>query len=553
VKPNGDTIAIETLTVGPASETLPASEERFERLLVALGDRLNPILVKETRQALKSRQFLLTFTLLLLFGWVWSLLGVAVIGPGVYYGSHGPTMFYGYYVILAFPLLVVVPFGAFRSLAAEQEERTYEMLSITTLGPRQIVLGKLGSAAMQMLVYLSAITPCLAFTYMLRGLSFPTILMVVFYVSLASLSLSIICLFLGTLSTEKYVQVIVSVFAIAGLFLAFFMGLQVAAGIVTFGEQMYRQSEFWITNAAIVTFVAGYFWLVFEAAAARITFASDNRATRLRAVMLAQFALWTGWMTFAWFSSDGHPVPIMIFTIFAVLHWYALGAMMTGESPELSLRVRRQLPRTALGRVFLTWFNPGPATGYVFALAGLLGTCLIAAVGLGLTQLWPARQHWGRSFKVEPMWFAVLALCYATFFLGLGVLATRALRKRFPVTIATAVLLQLVLLMVFSGVPAIVQWMSDLRSQDYCALQVASPVWTLIYVGGAGMPLGETPLLVTLVPLAALRVLLANVRVSVKELRFVRIAAPARVAEEDAAAAAAKSPPVPARKSPWDR
>ena len=40
---------------------------RLESLLDRVGDRLNPILVKEARQAMKSRQFIVTFALLLVF------------------------------------------------------------------------------------------------------------------------------------------------------------------------------------------------------------------------------------------------------------------------------------------------------------------------------------------------------------------------------------------------------------------------------------------------------------------------------------------------------
>ena len=163
-------IAVEPLAPAAARQRLhrfwPGVESRLERL----GDRLNPILVKETRQALKSRQFLITFALLLFLGWGWSLLGIAMIGPAASVGTHGGDMFTGYFAILAFPLVIVVPFGAFRSLAAEQETRTFELLSITALGPRQIVAGKLGSAVVQMSVYLSAISPCLGFTYLLRGI-----------------------------------------------------------------------------------------------------------------------------------------------------------------------------------------------------------------------------------------------------------------------------------------------------------------------------------------------------------------------------------------------
>jgi ABC-type Na+ efflux pump permease subunit len=80
-----------------------------------------------------------------------------------------------------------VPYGAYRSLATEREDRTYELLSVTTLRPRQIIGGKLAGAVLQMLVYLSAISPCLAFTYLLRGLDILTIATIIVYLFFGSL------------------------------------------------------------------------------------------------------------------------------------------------------------------------------------------------------------------------------------------------------------------------------------------------------------------------------------------------------------------------------
>ena len=134
---------------------------------------------------LKSRQFVITFSLVLLCGWLWSIIGIAPVGPEVYYSFDGPEMFYGYYVILAFPLIVIVPYGAFRSLAGEREDRTYELLSITA-PPARNCERKAGHVTVQMLVYLSAISPCLAFTYMLRGIDIVTILFVLLYLFLTS-------------------------------------------------------------------------------------------------------------------------------------------------------------------------------------------------------------------------------------------------------------------------------------------------------------------------------------------------------------------------------
>ncbi|MFH1268488.1 MAG: hypothetical protein ABIK89_22425, partial [Planctomycetota bacterium] len=310
-----------------------------ERLLVRAGERLNPILVKEARQSLKSRQFVITFALLLICGWLWSFFGLAIMGPEASYTGKGPEMFMGYAVILAFPLLVIVPFWAFRSLASEQEDRTYELLSITALAPRQIISGKLGSACMQMIVYLSALSPCLAFTYMLRGIAFPTILFLIFYIVLGSLGLSVIGLLLGTVTSEKHWQVVLSVVLIIGLLWAFGLAVSLCSSILWGLDLPVVTAEFWQLNAAWLTGYGTYFALFFCAAVAQITFASDNRSTRLRVVMAVQHACFVGWMAWAILAVAPESEMLLVFLSFIGLHWYAMGALMTGEAPGLSPRV----------------------------------------------------------------------------------------------------------------------------------------------------------------------------------------------------------------------
>ena len=262
----------------PATSHVAALDAFLERA----SEWLNPILVKEARQALKSRQFIVTFGLVLMYSWGVSIVGLAMIGPEATYGAKGPVMFGWYYAGLAFCLLIVVPFGAFRSLAVEQEERTYELLSITALKPRQIVSGKLGSAVVQMLVYLSAISPCLAFTYMLRGIDVLTILYILAWTALASLGLSQAGLVMGTLTENKALQVVLAVVVILGLVVAAIIGLYAALGIVFLGRIDFANIDFLVGNAAGLTAWAGYMALGFFASVARITFASDNRSTRLR-------------------------------------------------------------------------------------------------------------------------------------------------------------------------------------------------------------------------------------------------------------------------------
>ena len=133
------------------------------------------------------------------------------------------------------PVRVVVPFAAFRSLAAEREDNTYDLLSITTLRPRQIISGKLGSAVVQMAVYFSAITPCLAFTYLLRGVDVPTIALILAYTFVASLALAMFGLLLATLTQQRYHQVILSVALVALLLWVYY-----SCAILFYGAEVTR-------------------------------------------------------------------------------------------------------------------------------------------------------------------------------------------------------------------------------------------------------------------------------------------------------------------------
>ncbi len=532
--------------------SLPRARTIVDRMVTWLGDHLNPILVKETRQALKSRQFTITFALLLLFGWTWSILGIAWIGTDIRYGAYGATMFGGYYIILSFPLIVIVPFGAFRSLAAEQEDGTYELMSITTLGPRQIVRGKLGSAVLQMLVYLSAISPCLAFTYLLRGIDFPTILFILFYLVAASFGLSIIGLFFGTFSTQRHWQVVLSVVLIAGLLYGFGCGIALVMMAIESGDVAFGEPYFWVANAAVMTAYVSYAVLLFYAAVAQITFSSDNRSTRLRITMLAQYALFAGWMAWGWIAElKGEEEMLVVFMSFVLAHWWIMGALMTGESPELSSRVKRRLPQSFLGRAFLTWFNPGPGTGYLMAVASMCGMLAVVLNAVAVATLFESStmSRWDSSRAGEMCAFGVVAVCYLTIYLGIGLLLARLLRRFGRVGIPLVALVQIVLVLLGVLVPGAVHlW----NRAGYSLMQITNPFWTLMEFGESrGLP-SDAPVVLLLLPVFALIVFLLNLPAVAREVRHVRIARPQRVAEEDAEIEALKHPKEPERTSPWD-
>jgi hypothetical protein len=172
---------------------------RCDGLCERWTDRFNPVLVKEVRQALRSRGFTVSFLLTLGGSWCLSLALVGMERDALQLGDSGPEFFRAYLFALLIPLCFIVPLGVFGSVTAEFRDQTFEVLAASTLTPQQIVVGKLQGAGVSMAAYLSAMAPFLCFTYLLRGLDLPVIAMGLFVACLASLVVSLGAVALGAL------------------------------------------------------------------------------------------------------------------------------------------------------------------------------------------------------------------------------------------------------------------------------------------------------------------------------------------------------------------
>ena len=360
----------------PFAEAPPSRWDAIDAKLSWLTEYIGPILGKDTRQALKSRQFVITFSLLLIAGWGWSLLVVANSMPGIYYAPRGAFMLAGYFCVLCFPLLVIVPFSAYRSLSGECEDGTFELVSITSLSPRQIVGGKLGSAIVQMLMYLSALAPAMAFTYMLGGIQICLILLCVLYFFFISVALSIIGLLFATISNSRTWLTVIGLKFILELIAIFFLIISGGLAAIQAGAMPYDEPHFWAAQLFIVTIVASYAALFYLSAMARLTFVSDNRSTKIRVCLFVIQVLAISWATWYWLMENQYEI-LIAFLVWAGFHWWLMGGLMIGESGEISPRIRRDLPETFIGRAFSIWLYPGPGTGYVFT-----ATCYGAMVAM---------------------------------------------------------------------------------------------------------------------------------------------------------------------------
>jgi ABC-type transport system involved in cytochrome c biogenesis permease component len=517
-----------------AEDRTPRWLKRVDQWATRAGDAVNPILVKETRQALKSRQFVVTFSLLLFASLAWTVVGSLLSMPQIYYMPSAPHMLTGYYFVLAVPMLLVVPLAAYRSLEGEVDDGTLELLSITSLSPRQIVTGKLASAALQMLLYFVALFPCVAFAYTLRGVDLPTLALLMGILILAGLGLTIFALAMAPVSQGRMGQIVSLLATIALLVAAEFAIGSFAMDLIQFGIPI-EGSDLLSLIAATIAVLASFLFILLMATTAKLTPESENRSTGIRvAVMLHLFCVLVVAHGFILELTDSlatqNPYDgvaiVAIATAYFVLFWAFVGSMMCAEAPTMTARIRRELPGTFLTRLLWTWLTPGPATGLIFTVV-----CLTACVGsmhFMMIQM-AAMGPWASSQRSIHFQLSLLLVSYLTFGLvGVRVLIS-FLRTRNVVNVRVGMAALAVVLLLMAVIPySIALHWNDYRQFEYSAWQASNWVWTLERTVNGSID----PIVVYVVASAAALAFLVHLVLLGQRVLPQRLATPERVLDE---------------------
>jgi hypothetical protein len=393
---------------------------RLERL----GDRFNPIVVKEVRQALKSRQFVVTFLLLLLAAWAGSIFGVSFLGESIDYGSSAVAFYAGFLVALCTATLVIVPFSTFRSIIEERTETTLELLQITALSPAQIVRGKTLSAMVQVLVYYCAIAPFIAFTALLPGFDIVHVTFSLVMLLITALCFSMIALAIGAQARNTTYQSLSSLFVIATAFggMVIFFSFMTAAG----NNIRFDEPDTWWALALVVFLGLSTGYVCEQAAIAQLTFDSDNRATGIRLATGAQWLFcWIGLLAFLIVRQRPPMSPDGLTAILTVtaMQITAAGLFFVGAPDSLSRRISRGLPRSRAMRVLWAPFLPGAARGLLCALISLV------LLAFFLTVLLPQLTMSSILNDQQATQYAIALAAYSVVYLGAGTLLGRLLRR----------------------------------------------------------------------------------------------------------------------------
>lgn len=261
-----------------------ATPDAFDRFGEELADRVNPIVVKEVRQGLRTRVFWLFFSLMLVVNLFISLVCFATAEENA---NLGKPAFIAFFVALSFVQFFIIPYTAYRSMAREAEQETWVLLTLTGIGPRRILGGKVGSSVLQGVLYASAAAPFLLFSYFLNGIDLPTIIVaalasVAYQVFLVAAAVST-----ATLAESRLVRGLLHFLLLGALLQG--LGLGITGGVLT-GEFVSKFSGGdWLVLAMPLFFFVTTGLLLFEAAAARLSLPTEDYARGPRVMYLVQF------------------------------------------------------------------------------------------------------------------------------------------------------------------------------------------------------------------------------------------------------------------------
>jgi MFS family permease len=167
------------------------------------SDRLNPLLLREIRQSLRSHIFSAIIILTAIF--CLSVLAIGIIQQfnGRFDHADGLVIFrIVYYFLWAFAC-VILPIYSANRFRSEKSIGEFELLSITGIEPKKIIRGKLEASLLQTFLIVSVAAPFLTSCYLLRGVSGLEIIFYLFIFFLFTAGLVQLGIFLGSLPLPK--------------------------------------------------------------------------------------------------------------------------------------------------------------------------------------------------------------------------------------------------------------------------------------------------------------------------------------------------------------
>ncbi|HTU91363.1 MAG TPA: hypothetical protein VMF69_14880 [Gemmataceae bacterium] len=353
------------------------------RIVDKLDDLLNPIVVKELRQAVKSRIVVSALVLFL-------LIQLSILLVALSFGERrgyeeaslqaGRQIFLILQGILLGTCMLLVPAYAGVRLAAEHSDTNVDLLFISTLRPRGIIFGKLQASVVLMLLIFSACAPFMTFTYLLRGIDIPSIVMVLVLDFLVVLLCTQGAIFFGAVPANAGMKLLLGLFGLGLLAIMFGYTTAASMALLDMGLGSRLDSvEFWLIAGAVAVAILATVGLLFTWSVAIVSPASANRALPVRLYTLA-FWIVTGAAAAIQMRRFRTTMPLYFWEAVIVTLLCTQIVVSINEREQWGLRIKRTIPRR--------WWLRGPAfLLYSGAAGGMLFAVLLIALTLVLASL----------------------------------------------------------------------------------------------------------------------------------------------------------------------
>jgi hypothetical protein len=459
------------------------------RWLEDKSDWLSPIVVKEVRQMASGREFASSFGASVVAGLGIAFFGAADALSGS--GTSGRWTFTALMSCLTVLGLVIVPLGAFSALRNERLEQTLELITLTALSSRRIVIGKLLAQIVKLGTLFAAMAPFIAMSFLLGGIDFISIVISLVILFMWSVWISASGLFLSSLFKTRAMLGLVFGGAAVALFLVFGLGrmLYLFATRAAFGGGSVfgigvAGSDLWWGLAIMTTFCLVTMVNLVLLAENRLSLPTENRVTALRVGFLAQFLLIAAFtLPYIDEAPRARANALNVLGVIGGLHLAVVAMFTVTEDLIVSrrelLRMRTSLP----WRWPIAMFHPGGGRGALYVLTQM---------ALLLVTAWLFQPPWEKI-----RWF--LAICgYICFFTGVPVFLYRVLRPAGGATLKLriAVLALVPISLVVPDIVHYVLWQPDVLNLRYSARHLLNPFrtlanWNLVETNGwFSMPLG---------------------------------------------------------------
>ncbi|HKQ79662.1 MAG TPA: hypothetical protein VJ810_38570, partial [Blastocatellia bacterium] len=373
-----------------------------------LSDRINPIVVKELRQAVQSR-FVVAALL--------TLISIQLIAIGIYILASGAALFdydagrqtfIMLFAILQVIGMLFVPLYTAVRLAAERSDTNVDLLFITTIKPRSIISGKMIAALTLTALIYSACMPFMTFTYFLRGIDLPSIFISLGIGFVVVVACAQAAVFVACIPVNRAFKVIFGLIALIVFGVVYFATVGGVNEVVSRGFLTRISWQPIIASGASVFFLIGLFFVM---SVALIMPVASNRALPVRLFITTAW-LFTGMaaMTSAVIEKEHWPV-ILWLIAFEIIFALAIFVAVS-ERDQPGRRVLRSISKSPVGRAWAFFFFSGAANG--LAWASVLVVLTLAAAWV-LVKLFPRHNDVGALVE-SAKWMGGMCLyffCYA--------------------------------------------------------------------------------------------------------------------------------------------